>query len=163
MATTGEIEVRLDPRLLGQFLREVRGFSPELAKTTRKRLREAAVPAVNDVKKRLMGRTFKTDTGLAAGLAAGTKLSIRTGVRTAGISITTTGAKLPADKQAMVRAFDKPTIKHPVFGRRVWVTQKGRPYFGSVLEPKQAAMRRGVELAVTDALATVRTGTVSGR
>jgi hypothetical protein len=158
MATTGEIEVRLDPRLLGQFLREVRGFSPELAKTTRKRLREAAVPAVNDVKKRLMGRTFKTDTGLAAGLAAGTKLSIRTGAAD-GRDLHHHHRREAAGRQAgdgarVRQADDQASGVRP--------PGVGDPEGPAVLRGRARAQAGGDaprrELAVTDALATVRTG-----
>jgi hypothetical protein len=157
-----EVEVRLDPKDLGRLLREAKEFAPELAKATRKRLRDVAGEGVTDVRRRLMGRTFHHDTGLASGLAAGTKVSIRTGANTAGVSIVTTGTKLPAGKQPMVRAYNKRTFRHPVFGNRnVWVTQRGRPYFGAVLDERKSSMLQAMEAALREAAETIRTGEVS--
>lgn len=156
-----ELEVTIDPGDMARLLKDARAFDAELAKATRKRLRDAASEGVTDIRHRLMGRTFKTDRGLARGLAAGTKVSIRTGARTAGVSIVTTGAKLPADKQAMVRAYNKPSFRHPVHGNRdVWVNQKGRPYFGAVLDEKKPAMLAAMEAALKDAAETIRAGEV---
>lgn len=156
-----EVEVTIDPRDMSRLLKDARTFDAALAKATRKRLRDAAQEGVQDVKSRLMGRTFRTDAGLARGLAAGTKVSIRTGARTAGVSIVTTGAKLPADKQALVRAYNKPSFRHPVYGNRnAFVNQRGRPYFGAVLDEKKPAMLAAMEAALHDAAETIRAGEV---
>jgi hypothetical protein len=93
--SNAELTVEIDPGDFSRLLREVKAFDGELAKATRKRLRDAGQAGVKDVQKRLLTATSHSNTGLRAGLAAGTKLSIKTGVRTAGISIVTTGAKLP--------------------------------------------------------------------
>jgi hypothetical protein len=153
------IEVRLEPRAFAQMLREVRGFDRALATATRKRLREAADPAVKAIRARIRGGGFRTDVGLAKGLAAGTKLSIRTGQREPGVTITTTASKLPAGKAAMVHAFNKHTFRHPVGGNRdVWVNQRGRPYFGSTIAHHERSMREGMEQAIRDAAATIKSG-----
>jgi hypothetical protein len=154
------LEIRLDPASFGRLMRAARAYDAELAKAVRKRLRVAANEGVKDVKQRLLSRPFHTDAGLAAGLAAGTRVSIKTGIKTGGVSIVTTGSRLPAGKQAMVRAYDKPSFRHPVFGNRdVWVTQAGRPYFGAVLDERKPAMRAAVEQALADAAATLEGAT----
>lgn len=154
-----EFHAQMDPRDLSRLLKDVKAFDAELAKALRKRLRTAGEAGVKDVKRRLMGRTFKTDVGLARGLAAGTKVSIKTSAKNAGVSIVTTGAKLPAAKQAMVRAYDKPTFRHPVYGNRAaWATQKGRPYFGAVLNESKRNMQDAIEAALRDAAKTVQHG-----
>lgn len=157
-----DVSVELQPDDLRRLLGDIKAFDTKLATATRKRLRVAAEPAVKDVRNRLMTRTFSTDAGLARGLAAGTKVSIRTGVRTSGVTIATTGAKLPAEKRALVKAYNKPSFRHPVYGTGVWVTQNGRPYFGAVLDSKRADMRRAMEHALRDALNTIAAGTVRG-
>lgn len=165
----GELEVRIDPKDFSRLVRDIRDFDPKLANATRRRLRDAAKPAVADVQRRLMGRTFKTDAGLARGLAAGTKVSIRTAKRGGGIAITTTTAGFKgADREAkaaMVRAYNKRSFRHPVFKREgrpeVWVRQNGRPYFGTVLYEKKAAMQDAMEKALQDAAATVKAATVN--
>lgn len=155
MAGTSEIDVQLDPGSLSRLLRDTRAFDAEFYKSTRKRLRDAGQAGVKDVQNRLLTATSHSNTGLRAGLAAGTKVSIKSGVRTAGVSITTTGAKLPAAKQAMVKAYNQPSLRHPVFGRDVYVDQRGRPYFGSVLDERKPDMARAVSMALEDAARTI--------
>ena len=154
--------MRLDPGDLGRLLREIKEFDNELKKATVRRLREVANPAVHQVRHRILTGTSHSNTGLRKGLAAGTKVSVKTGARTAGVSITTTGAKLPPEKQPMVRGYDKATLRHPVFGHRDrWVTQRGRPYFGSVLNPLQPDAQEAIVQAVLDAAATITAGEVN--
>jgi anti-sigma factor RsiW len=156
------IDVQIDPAQFARLMRDVRGFDAELAKAIRRRLRDAADPAVKDVKRRLLSAPSHQRThSLRKALAAGTKLSIRTGAGTAGVSIRTTGAKLPADKQAMVRAFDKRSFRHRVFGRDVWKVQPGRPYFGAVLDERKQPMQAAMEHALDDAAATIHAGEVN--
>lgn len=88
-------------------------------------------------------------------------MSIRAGAKVAGVQITTTGAKLPPGKRAMVRAYDKRSFRHRVFGENVWFTQEGRPYFGSVLTPHARQMHAGMEHALIDAAKSFRTGQVN--
>lgn len=159
--TQQDVSVEIQPDDLRRLLADIKAFDKKLATATRKRLRQAAEPAVLDVRHMLASGSYARDTGLRRGLAAGTKVSIRTGIRTTGVSITTTGTKLPAQKRAMVKAFNKPSFRHPAFGNReAWVTQEGRPYFGAVLWERRTSMRNAMEQALTDALRTVEAGTV---
>lgn len=156
-----DVSVEIQPDDLRLLLGDIKAFDTKLATATRKRLRQAAEPAVADVRHVLLSGSYRTDAGLTRGLAAGTKVSIRTGVRTNGVSITTTGTKLPPEKRAMVKAFNQSTFRHPAFGNRdAWVNQAGRPYFGSVLWERRASMRSAMEQALHDALETIQAGTV---
>lgn len=165
MAADDTVQVTIDPADFARLVREVRSVDKTLATALRRRIREAAQPAVADVKTRLSGGAYRRDVGLRRGLAAGTKVSIRTGLKTAGVSIVTTAAKLPTGRQAMVFAFDKPSFRHPVFPRsgekQTWAEQKGRPYFGSVLAEHAGQMEQAVGQAVLDAARTVSAGVVS--
>src|SRR4051794_20608410 len=97
LRSRGDVEAELD---FTKLMRGIRGFDRSLATATRGRLRDAAKPAVTDVRRTLQaGGPSKT--GLRAQLAAGTKLSIRTG-RYAGVAIVTSDVKLPANKRPMV-------------------------------------------------------------
>jgi hypothetical protein len=94
-------------------------------------------------------------------LAQGTKVSISTGVRAAGVTIRTRPTYLTADQQNMVHAYNKGTFRHPLFGDwKTPITQTGRPYFGSVILPFTPAMRVAMNEAVRDAGRTIRAGTV---
>lgn len=157
-----DFEISLAPADLSRLLADIRGFDKALYTATRKRLRDAGEEAAQDVRRRLLSGHYKRDTGLTRGLAKGTKVSVRASARTAGVTITTTGAKLPVAKQAMVKAFNRPTFRHPEWGHRDrWVNQKGRPYFGSVLYERRADMQSAMEQALADAARTIRGGVVS--
>lgn len=161
MAASGEFSAQLAPADLSRLLRDTKAFDDAFYKATRKRLRAAGQEGVKDVQRRLVTATSHSNTGLRKGLAAGTKVSIRTGARTAGVTITTTGAKLPAGKQPMVKAYNQASIRHPVYGNRsVWVDQRGRPYFGSVLDQRKRDMQTAVESALRDAAETISGGHV---
>lgn len=115
-----------------------------------------------------------------AGLAAGTKVAVNTGEKRPGIRITTSSAKLPPNKKIMLRLYNKETWRHPVFGdgaRKIkagrgalgalkaagdaahnkraaskWVTQRGRPYFGSVIVKHHDEARAAVVKALEEAV-----------
>lgn len=119
-------------------------------------------------------------------LADGTKLSISTSERNPGIRIRTSAAKLPPDKKVMLRLYNKETWQHPVFGegelratrkraktamgallaagdaahnKRVgkkWVTQHGRPYFGSVIGKHYTDAAKAARQALDEALEVMK-------
>jgi len=92
-------------------------------------------------------------------LARGIRTKISTSVRSPGVSIVATGRYLPAEKQAMVKAFNKASFRHPTFGNReAWVAQAGRPYFGAVLDWRKRQMQTAMGDALRDAAATIRAG-----
>ena len=141
-----DLELRIDRPSFGKAMRDIRAFDKNLATATRKRLRDAAKPVVGEIR----GRLGSGEIGGA--LAAGTKVSISTG-RRAGIRIITDGSHLPDSKQPLVRAWDKPMFRHMVFGNpEKWVSQSGRPYFGTVINPRLQQMRAAVERALQDAI-----------
>jgi hypothetical protein len=146
-----DLRIEVDPHGLARIVRAAKAFDANLAKSLRKRLREAAQVGQKDVQRRLQGRSFHIDEGLARGLARGTTVSVRSGTRSAGVSIRTSAKALPADKAPMVRAYNKPSFRRRVYGRDVWVEQKGRPYFGAVLDEHKEDMRVAVETAISDA------------
>lgn len=155
---SGDLTAGIDPAELSRLLKDVKAFNKELATATRKRLRTAGEAGVKDVQRHLRSGPSKQGKHvLREGLAKGTKTSIRGGSKTAGVSIVTTGVKLSAAKQAMTRAYNKRSFRHPVGGNRdVWVNQRGRPYFGAVLDEHKPDMQRAMEQALRDAADTIR-------
>lgn len=145
------LDAQIDPRDFGRLMRGIRGFDKSLSTALRKRLRAAAKPAVDEVKATLLAAPSKggSKDHLRRTLADGTKVSITTG-KDAGITIVTSGAKLPAPRLA--KAYNKQAFKHPVFGNReVWVTEPGHPYFGRVYRHRPQ-MRQAALQALADAV-----------
>lgn len=97
--------------------------------------------------------------GLRSGLAAGVKVSIRTGrensagvVTGEGVRVTTTAARLPAGKEPMVKAYMAKEFRHPVFGnKRRWVQQKGKNWFYKPLFARRAEYQKTVIDAIEQA------------
>jgi hypothetical protein len=150
------VEIQLDPVTFRRLMRDVKEFDPAMSRALRKRLRLAGESAVREVRSTIKedtpeGTPFKPG-GVRDGLAAGTKVSILAGKRMAGVRITTTGARLTAAHKAMVKAYNRQSFRHPVGGNRdVWVSQEGRPYFGSILRDKRAEMQLAIHEAVSEA------------
>lgn len=155
--TDPELEVVIDSGEFSRLIKSIRAFDKDLATRTRAQLRAAAKPAVAEVQQILRAPTGHptSRTNLRATLAKGTKLSIRTG-KTAGVAITTSGSKLPNPRLA--KLYNRPSWRHPVFGdREVWVTQKGRPYFGVVYKHR-TALAEAMQRALDGAAAQIGTG-----
>lgn len=158
-----EIDLRQDPASFARFTREIKAFSPELAKATRKRLRTAGQGGVKAAQAYYLAATSHSNTGFRKGIAAGIRLRIRTSAARSGISIEVTGDKLPAAKRSVERAYiRKPTFRHFVYGHRDRVVeQKGRPSFGKIEQERQPIMLRAMEDALRDAARTIEAGTVT--
>lgn len=128
---------------------------PKLKAALRKRMKAAADLAAADVRSevtkapRSHGRGTR---GLRKGIAAGVKVTISASPTKVGVAIQATGSKLPADMRALVRAYNKPTFRHPVFGGSTWVLQVGRPYFKKPIEDRQGDVQAAVEAAMREAV-----------
>lgn len=164
MAEDG-VRVEVDPRQFAATLRAIKEFSPALATATRKRLRLAGADTVKAVQAEVLagGRTVtwrvgskgKTKTGnigLRAGIANGTKMAIVAGKTRQGVSIKTDSSRLGPGQAAMVKAWNKPSFRHPVFDSGAWVSQAGRPYFGSVINKHKQDFADAVNAALADAV-----------
>ena len=103
-------------------------------------------------------------TGLRAALAAGVKVSIRSGrevggvVKGEGVRVTTTGTRLGPDQQAMVKAYMAREFRHPVYGGRIWVEQKGKNWFYGPLMAGREQYQREVVRAIQEAADAVARG-----
>lgn len=156
------IEIKLNPAQLAATLKAVKAFSPALATATRKRLRGVGAEIVSAMQVAVMGATGagpkrlrgkQAPHSMRRGIAAGTKMVIVAGTTRQGISIVTSSAKLPPGKFAMVKAWNKPTFRHPVFGdRSTFVQQPGRPYFGSVAMAKKSKVAAAMQQVLDDAI-----------
>lgn len=136
-------------------------LDPKLKRALRKRLKDAAGPAVQDVKTTVLsapasGGASGEHTGLRQGLADGVKVTLMTG-KNAGIQIRNTGSGLPASQKKLVRAYNKPGgWRHPVFKTGAWVKQLGRQFFEARIVTHQAEFTEAARAAMKDALDTLK-------
>jgi hypothetical protein len=69
-----------------------------------------------------------------------------------GVYIVASGKSLPESQRRLVRSFNRPTFRHPVFGDRTsWVVQQGHPYFDKTIEAKEPEVRKAIEDAIDTA------------
>jgi hypothetical protein len=150
---SGELSIRIDSASFNKTMRALRGFDRKLYTRTRARMRVAAEPLVSDVQAEIR-KGGASVTGMREGLAAGTKASVSLGKR-AGVTVVTSPARLPANKKAMARTWNKNTFRHRVFGRDVWVAQAGHEYFLPTILAHRVAFQRAVLAALQDAIREV--------
>lgn len=141
----------IDPANLRALLASVKAFDKNLATGLRRTLRQQGQSAIQDMRGVLGGGE------VGGAIGAGIRVQIQTAKSRQGIRIQATTSKMPSGKEPLVKAFNKATFRHRVYGGNVWVNQSGRPYFGSVIYKHRDEIRSGVEAALADALKGIRT------
>jgi len=126
----------------------------KLMTALRRNIRVAGERAA-DASRREVDSGGPSKTGLRMGIAAGIKVKVMTGAR-AGVTIVASSAQMPAGKGSLVRAWEigggsAKGWRHPVFGKDVWVTQKGHPYFAKTIFDRRNDVRAAVEKAMEEA------------
>ena len=160
------VDVSVDAKQFYEVVTQARLFDKKLYTGLRKELRAAGAEAVKDVKAEvvkepLQGRV-RFNRGLRSNLAAGIKIQIKASEssRQVGVFIASTGKS--AASKTLKRKYDNPKgWRHPVWQRGadpVWVTQKGRPYFGSVISRKEPVVSAAVEAALDKAVNAIANG-----
>ncbi len=72
--------------------------------------------------------------GARQAIAGGMRVQLSFGKATAGVRLIASPNRLDPKQRLFLAAYNQPSWRHPVFGNSsVYVTQKGRPYFGSVI------------------------------
>lgn len=131
----------------------------KLKAALRKRMKTAADQAAADVRAEVMktprSKGRGRSRGLRRGIAAGVKVTLSTSSTKSGVVIQATGGKLPPDMRRLVRAYNKPKFRHPVFGTGEWVEQAGRPYFAAPIEARQGDVQAAVLAAMQDAVDSI--------
>jgi len=90
-------------------------------------------------------------TGLRDRIAAGISVKVMTGAR-AGVTIVASSKAMRPGEESLVKAWEKERgWRHPVFGKAVWASQRGRPYFVRTISERQPAVRAAVEEAMREA------------
>lgn len=163
----GADQVTIEIRHLGEILRDLKAAEPKLATTLRRHIRDAGKVAAKDVQREVLkapparrvspeeaasGGRRRRSVGIRAAIAKGVRVQIVTGKRANGVRIVSTGAGLSADRKPMVKAYNRKTFRHQVFGNpEAWVEQRGRPYFGSVIASHSEGVRKAILRAVDEA------------
>lgn len=89
--------------------------------------------------------------GLRDTVARSLRLVVKTGSRTAMVRIEVDASKMPEDQRTLPRHLDSAKgWRHPVFGRKPWVAQKGRPWFAVTIKRHLPAVRANVIKAMDD-------------
>lgn len=165
----GEEGARLEPGSLRKLLQASKTWDVVSRREMRAGLRAAASRGADAAKREVLGPPpgngqHNRSTGLRTGLAGGVKISIRSGreaadgtVKGEGVRVTTTGARLPSSQEPMVKAYMAKVFRHPVFGRRDFVEQKGKNWFyGPLMRNREEYQRAIVEAIEAAAEAIAR-------
>ena len=128
-------------------------LEPRLKRELRASIRLAAERAADDARTTI--DNGPSTTGLRMAIAQGIRVTVMTG-NTAGIRITTAVSQMPEGKQKLVRAMDKQSFRHPIFGTDGWVEQSGRPYFASVIYKHREDVSQEIQAAMQRALDSLK-------
>lgn len=140
-------------------MNDAKAFDKDLALRLKRNIRDAAKPVVAEVKRKAQEAPpggGRRSVGTRAAIARGVGVRIGTGKRGGSVTIAASPRYLPPERRAMVRAYNAPSFRHPVFGNRdVWRSQSGNPYFGSVILANAGKLRAAVEAALNEAAAAL--------
>lgn len=168
-----ELEANLDPGSLRRLVQASRTWDKVSRAEMRKGLRTAASRGAEAAQREVLGdppgrgaaRRSGRSTGLRQGLAKGVKVAIRTGrenssgeVTGEGVRVTTTGSKLKATQEPMVKAYMARRFRHPVFGNKhKYVDQEGKNwFFGPLMQGREEYQREIVKAIEAAAQAIAR-------
>jgi hypothetical protein len=157
------IEISIEAKEFAELAGRTSKLAPAIKTQLRKELRQAATVAAKKSKAEVMkpplSRGRGRSTGLRRGIAAGIKVQLASGAtgKRVGVFIRSTGAGLDADRKKLVRQWDSDRpFRHPVFGNRErWVSQRGRPYFRTIIRKDQPQIEKAVRAALEEAKKTL--------
>jgi hypothetical protein len=149
MAADKSVEFTVTPQGFRELMLRTKEFEPAQARLLRRNIRNAAGQVVGHVRSEVLGGSYAADTGMRAGIARGLKVQVSTSASRPGVRIVASSSAMPAGKESMVKAWQKKSFRHPVFGNTEnWATQAGHPYFFKpVFEHRDLVTK-----AVTDAM-----------
>jgi hypothetical protein len=148
-------DFRVEASEFSQLLRDAKEFDRKLGLGIRRNIRDAAKPIVADVKATVQQPPpgdRPGSVGTRAAIARGLSVRVSTGKNGGGVTIAASSKALPANRKPMLRLYNKAGgWRHPVFGTGAWAHQRGRPYFGSVIESHLDDVRAAVGRALDEA------------
>lgn len=155
-----DLSIRIDGPGFSTLLKSLKEADAEASKRVRRAIRASAKDAVADVRKAVLepaphrARRRKTyDVGVRQGIAAGIGIRISTASKGGSVRIVAAPSKMPAGHAPMLKAYNKKSFRHPVYGDTAhWVNQSGRPFFGAVIYQHRLEIENAVTKAVQEAL-----------
>jgi len=162
--------IDVDPADFARRVKEISQVDPEFKKSIKKRLKTAAEPVVEEVKRAALAipatrevegtRKKKGENlGLRASLANATISDINPTKKGAILKIRVSTTKFmsasgrPRTIPYYVEGRRKRAWRHPVFGNtEVWVAQQSHPFLGVTVLPHKMAFASEVTQALDDAL-----------
>ena len=131
-------------------------FDKAIVRSLRKRLKTMAQVGVDAVKASLAVDPPGDQPGTAGSrdaVAAATRAVVSFSPRGGGVKITASNARLDPAHKGFVAAYEKKSLRHPVFGRNVFVDQPTRPYFGaSINNALEDRGQKEMKAAIDDAV-----------
>jgi hypothetical protein len=166
LESAGGYSVVIDPGQWYLLKQQLDAFDPELARALRRRIKNAGDTAAEKVRETLRippPTSGPDDTGGRDALAAATRVTVSFSKRSAGARIATSARGLRNEHKGLLNVYNKKSFRHPVFAddnenrdEWTWVTQEGRPYFGSViLKAMNDAVAAEIFDAIDDALKAI--------
>ncbi len=151
------VQFSVTPEGFRDLFARTAAFDENQARLMRRNIRSAALSVVSDIQANLRNGSYKTDAGMRQGISDGLKVSVSTVSKSRpGVRIIATKGKMPAGKAPMVRAWQRQTFRHPVFGNSaVFVDQQGHPYFDATIEAHRDKVTQAVNEAMKQAAATL--------
>jgi hypothetical protein len=160
---------------LASLLRELKDVDAAVSRNVRRNIRQAAKVAADAVQAEVRKpppNDAPGTVGTREAIASGIAVRINTGAKGTrqGVSIVGSSKNLAAGRKPMLRLYNKESWRHPVFAHerrsrglrgalggteRVWVTQRGNPYFQSVLQKHTDDFQRAIVAAVDEANAAL--------
>lgn len=97
--------------------------------------------------------------GLRTTIASAISLKVKTGSRRAAVRIEVDEKRLPEDQRALPWGLDSARgWRHPTFGRKPWVQQRGRPWFAVTIGKFAPKIRSDVLKAMNDIVKKIENG-----
>lgn len=163
--------IEIDPTDFAKVVKDIQKVDPEFKKSVKKRLKTAAEPVVEEVKRAALSIPAKGGDATAARKRKGESLGFRASLANAtqsDINPTKKGAilKIRVSTSKFISASGRPRTlpyyiegrrkrawRHPVFGNRDnWVEQKPHPFLGVTVLPHKMKFADEVTKALDDAL-----------
>ncbi|MEV4173979.1 hypothetical protein [Nonomuraea sp. NPDC049709] len=102
----------------------------------------------------------KRAAGLRDSIARSLRLVVKTGSRTPLVRIEVDGSKLPEDQRTLPRHLNSAKgWRHPTFGEKPWVHQRGQPWFEVTIRKHALAVRTQILKAMDDIASKIERST----
>ena len=145
------VVVRINPEALNQLKTDLDAADKKLTTELRKRIKVAGQVGVDAIRAELDKAPPSGEpdpSGFREALKAGTSTKISFSRTNAGVKISTTASRLPANEKNLFAAYNrKKGYRVPLFGDRSRLTiQFGRPYFGAAVFKDSTLIRINEEI-----------------